>query len=67
MTKSFKLGLLFVSLHKNLALMSTKMSDTAIIEKLGKRIRSLRIRLEMRQEDLAEESMVAVTRIVMRL
>ena len=43
--------------------MWTELSDTAIIKKLGKRIRSSRIRLEMRQEDLVEESKVAVTTI----
>lgn len=43
--------------------MWTEISDTAIIEKLGKRIRDQRIRQEMKQEELAERSSVAVSTI----
>ena len=43
--------------------MWTELSDTAIIEKLGKRIKAQRIRQEMKQEELGAASAVAVSTI----
>jgi transcriptional regulator with XRE-family HTH domain len=50
--------------HKNRNDMWTELSDPAILQKMGRRIRDYRMRMEMTQSELAEKSGVSMGTIV---
>ena len=60
---SLYLQLLFISLHPKYIRQWTELSDTAILNKLGTRLKASRISSGLKQQELAAESGVGVSTI----